>query len=112
MVVNPKPLPLVGAVTTIDCNNSSGSVQLSGLPSGNWVINPGGISGSSNTKIITGLAAGYSFTVTNESGFVSAPTAIVLISDKSSTKWTFNDGVEIGAMVSQLSLLMLLLPGL
>jgi PKD repeat protein len=28
MVVNPKPLtPLVGAVTTIDCNNSSGSVQ-------------------------------------------------------------------------------------
>jgi hypothetical protein len=95
MVVNPKPLtPLVGSVTTIDCNISSGSVQLSGLPSGNWVINPGGISGSSNTKIITGLAAGqYSFTVTNESGCVSAPTAIVLISDKSSTKWTFNDGV-------------------
>jgi hypothetical protein len=56
MVVNPKPIPLVGAVPYY--NNSSGSVQLSGLPSGNWVINPGGISGSSNTKIITGLAAG------------------------------------------------------
>jgi hypothetical protein len=58
MVVNPKPLTLGRFVTTIDCNISSGSVQLSGLPSGNWVINPGGISGSSNTKIITGLAAG------------------------------------------------------
>jgi hypothetical protein len=38
MVVNPKPLtPLVGAVT-IDCNISSGSVQLSGLPSGNGLL--------------------------------------------------------------------------
>jgi hypothetical protein len=85
---------LVGSVTTIDCNISSGSVQLSGLPSEIGLLIQEVFQVLLILKIITGLAAGqYSFTVTNESGCVSAPTAIVLISDKSSTKWTFNDGV-------------------
>jgi hypothetical protein len=61
------------------------------LPSGNWVI----IQEVFQVLLIPNnhriSCWQYSFTVTNESG-VSAPTAIVLISD-SSTKWTFNDGV-------------------
>jgi hypothetical protein len=91
VVVNPTPLrPLIGAVKPIDCN-SSGSVVLSGLPTGNWVINPRGITGSGTSTTITGLAVGsYSFTVTNEFGCASPATSIgsIVITDKSSSTWT------------------------
>ena len=88
--VNPTPLsPIIGAVKPIDCN-SAGSVVLSGLPTGNWVINPGNIAGSGASTTITGLAVGsYSFAVTNQFGCVSPATLLgsIVITDKSSSTW-------------------------
>jgi len=88
--VNPTPLaPTIVAVKPIDCN-SSGSVVLSGLPAGNWVINPGGITGSGASTTITGLAVGsYSFSVTNQFGCVSPATLTgsIVITDQSSSTW-------------------------
>lgn len=90
ITVNPTPLsPIIGAIKPIDCN-SAGSVVLSGLPTGNWVINPGNIAGSGASTTITGLAVGsYSFTVTNQFGCVSPATLLgsIVITDKSSSTW-------------------------
>ena len=53
---------------------------LSGLPTGNWTINPGNISGNTASYTITGLTVGtYKFTVTNASGCVSSATANVVV---------------------------------
>ncbi len=82
--------PVIETIKPIDCN-SSGSVVLSNLPVGNWVINPGGIIGTGISTTITGLTVGsYSYTVTNEFGTVSPATEIgsIVIADKSSSTWT------------------------
>lgn len=72
--------PTVGAKTHPNCKTSTGSVVLSGLPEGNWTINPGGITGSTNSTTISGLSAGtYNFTVTNTSGCISPVSAPVVI---------------------------------
>jgi len=90
IVVNPTPVvPLIGAIKPIDCN-SSGSVVISGLPAGNWVINPGNIAGSGTSSTIPGLAVGsYSFTVTNQFGCTSPATLMgsIVITDQSSSTW-------------------------
>jgi hypothetical protein len=58
------PAPIVSSVIQPTCTTATGSVTLSGLPSGNWTINPGGITGSGSTKTITGLSPGnYTYTV-------------------------------------------------
>ncbi|MBF7091758.1 gliding motility-associated C-terminal domain-containing protein, partial [Flavobacterium sp. ALJ2] len=62
------------------CSLATGSVTLSGLPSGTWTINPGNITGNTATKELTGLTAGtYNFTVTNAVGCTSLPSADVVI---------------------------------
>jgi hypothetical protein len=73
--------PIVGTVTQPTCTIATGSVILSGLPSGNWTINPGAITGNTSSRAITSLAAGntYNFTVTNASGCTSLPSANVVI---------------------------------
>src|SRR5690606_40291893 len=72
--------PVVGTITQPDCTIPTGSVDLSGLPSGSWTINPGGISGSGTTTTINGLSSGtYNYTVTNSDGCVSSATANVVI---------------------------------
>jgi gliding motility-associated-like protein len=59
---------------------TTGSIVLSGLPSGNWTLNPGAITGNSSTTTINGLTSGvYNFTVTNAVGCTSAATANVVI---------------------------------
>ncbi|MFE3871323.1 hypothetical protein ACFX5F_08800 [Flavobacterium sp. ZS1P70] len=61
------------------------------MPTGNWIVNPGGISGRRTNMTITDLAVGsYSFTVVGESGFTSSDTTIgnVIIADKFSSTWT------------------------
>jgi len=64
--------PTVGIITQPTCSVPTGSVVLSGLPSGNWTINPGGITGSTTSTTVSGLAGGaYNFTVTNASGCIS-----------------------------------------
>jgi hypothetical protein len=70
-----------------NCLTSSASVVLSGLPTGNWTINPGAYTGSSSTTTISGLAAllTYNFTVTNDNGCTSDTAAVVAINAQLST---------------------------
>ena len=82
--INDQPLTpataLLGTITQPGCTVSTGSVILNGLPTGNWVINPGNFSGNTSSTSINTLAAGtYNFTVTNELGCASLPTANVVI---------------------------------
>ena len=79
----PSP-PVRGTITQPSCSSPTGSVQLSGLPAGQWSItrNPGGVvtQGSGSSTVITGLPAGtFTFTVTNEAGCPSGPSAGVTI---------------------------------
>ncbi|MFH6957844.1 gliding motility-associated C-terminal domain-containing protein, partial [Flavobacterium aquidurense] len=72
--VNATPVaPSASISTQPTCETPVGSILLSGLPSGNWTINPGNITGSTITKTITDLTSGiaYSFTVTNDAGCTS-----------------------------------------
>jgi hypothetical protein len=68
--------PVLGNITQPTCAVPTGSKILTGLPSGTWTINPGAISGSGTSTTLTGLLPGmYSFTVTNEEGCTSLPSA-------------------------------------
>ena len=85
VVINAAPgapaAPTVGTITQPSCILSTGSVELTGLPTtGNWSINPGTITGSGTSKLIDLLApATYNFTVTDALGCISAPSADVKI---------------------------------
>ncbi|HOU27028.1 MAG TPA: T9SS type A sorting domain-containing protein, partial [Paludibacteraceae bacterium] len=63
--------PTVGTITQPSCTSPTGSVVLSGLPTGNWIITrtPGNITttGTTTSTTLTGLPAGatYTFTVSN-----------------------------------------------
>jgi gliding motility-associated-like protein len=68
--------PIVGTITQPTCTTATGSVILTGFPSGNWTINPGGITGNTSSKTISGLVAGnYTFTVTNAASCESIASA-------------------------------------
>jgi gliding motility-associated-like protein len=76
--------PLVGTLIQPTCSTTTGSVTLSGLPTGNWTItrNPSGITttGSGVSTTLTGLPSGtHTFTVTNAFGCISSPTTNVVI---------------------------------
>jgi len=73
--------PTAGTITQPTCIVSTGSVVLSGLPVGNWTINPGAVFGTGATTTISGLAASgtYNFTVTNDAGCTSVASANVVI---------------------------------
>ncbi|MFT3981992.1 MAG: T9SS type A sorting domain-containing protein [Ferruginibacter sp.] len=72
--------PIVGSVIQPDCSIATGSVTLSNLPSGNWTIQPGTVSGNTGSTTLSNLAPGsYSFTVTNTAGCTSAAVATVTI---------------------------------
>jgi gliding motility-associated-like protein len=78
--------PIVGTVTQPTCSTATGSVVLSGLPGGNWTINPGAITGSTSSTTISGLAAGnYNYSLTNSTGCVSAFTADIVIATQPQT---------------------------
>ena len=84
VVINTQPAtptnPTVGTIIQPTCTVSTGSVVLNGLPSGSWIINPGGITGSTTSKTISGLQEGtYSFTVTNSAGCISGSSPDVII---------------------------------
>ena len=85
VVINSVPgvaTPTVGAITQPSCAIPIGSVALSGLPSGSWVINPGAFVGSGQTTTLTGLlpSTTYAFTVTETlTGCVSAASSSVII---------------------------------
>jgi gliding motility-associated-like protein len=73
--------PIIDAVNQPTCTTSTGSVDFSGLPSGNWTltINPGGttVTGSGTTTSVSSLAAAttYTFSVEDASGCVSSASA-------------------------------------
>ncbi len=72
--------PIVGTITQPNCTVSTGAAVLSGLPSGDWTINPGTITGNTLTTILNNLPAGtYNYTVTNDVGCTSLPSATVTI---------------------------------
>ncbi|MFM2387766.1 MAG: hypothetical protein RL660_2523 [Bacteroidota bacterium] len=77
------PTPAIPTVDTIiqpTCTVSTGSVQLSNLPAGQWTINPGSITGTTASNLISGLAAGtYNFSVTNSFGCTSSSVAPITI---------------------------------
>ncbi len=86
VVINAAPVaptaPVVGIITQPSaCATPTGTVVLNGLPpAGTWTINPGGITGSGTTIIITNLIPGtYNFTVTSDAGCVSLPSTDVVI---------------------------------
>jgi len=78
---SPPAAPTTGAITQPTCALSTGSVVLSGLPAtGTWIINPGNISGTGTSKMVTNLSSGtYNFTVTNNAGCTSTGTSNVVI---------------------------------
>lgn len=85
VVINAQPVtpttPTIGTITQPTC--ATGSVVLNGLPSGNWTINPGAITGSTTSKTITGLVAGtYNYTVTNAAGCTSIASVNVIINSQ------------------------------
>ena len=72
--------PIVGTITQPSCTNSTGSVELSGLPALNWTLNPGETKGIGSTTTIAGLSSGtYNFIVTNSAGCISTTSANVVI---------------------------------
>ena len=82
--------PLLGTITQPTCAVATGSVVLNGLPSGNWIINPGNIPGNTTSTTITNLAVGttFNFTVTNAVGCTSTASANVVINAQQLKTWT------------------------
>ena len=86
IVINAAPVaptaPIVGTIThPASCSATTGSVVLNGLPAtGNWIINPGAITGTGTTTTISNLIPGtYNFSVTAAAGCISDPSADVVI---------------------------------
>lgn len=78
ITVNSNTAPTFGTITQPTCTTATGSVLLTGLPLGNWTINPGGITGNTTSTSISGLSPGpHTFTVTNANGCVSPASANV-----------------------------------
>jgi hypothetical protein len=75
----------VGKITQPTCVLSTGSVILSGLPAGNWTLDPGGRTGISSTTTVEDLTAGtHKFTVTNSAGCISSTSDAVVINEADS----------------------------
>ncbi|AWG20638.1 hypothetical protein FFWV33_03345 [Flavobacterium faecale] len=82
------PTPVIGAITHIDCSNTTGKVSVSGLPTGNWTINPGGYTGNTSTYTITGLTAGtYNFTVQASRVCLSNPSINATVNQIVTNTW-------------------------
>jgi hypothetical protein len=75
--------PAIGTITQPTCAIATGSVELTGLPSGQWRIygSPSGSAvGTSSSTTISGLAAGtYTFIVTSYTGRTSTASVSVTI---------------------------------
>lgn len=84
--VSPLPTIIPTLIVQPSCTFATGSVVLSDLPSGNWTINPGAITGSTASTTISGLTGGtYTYQVTNASGCTSLASAAVVINAQPAT---------------------------
>jgi len=90
MIVNPGlSIPIISTIIQPDCISSTGSVALSGLPSGSWSISPGGYAGNTTSTTITGLVVGtYNFKATNAAGCTSAAANDVVINSPFTNTWS------------------------
>ncbi|MBE9510629.1 MAG: gliding motility-associated C-terminal domain-containing protein, partial [Bacteroidetes bacterium] len=83
--------PLIGTITPPTCTISTGSTELTGLPStGTWTLTrySGTITttGTGTSTTISGLATGiYNYTVTNDAGCISSLSANVVIPEQPET---------------------------
>jgi gliding motility-associated-like protein len=83
--------PIIGTITQPTCTVSTGSVDLSGLPSsGTWTITPSvgsPFNGSGTTTTVNNLTESttYTFTVTNDGGCVSPASNDVVINAQPNT---------------------------
>jgi len=90
ITVNSNPAPTIGTITHPTCS-TTGSVVLTGLPTGNWTINPGGITGSTSSTTISNLITGtYNYTVTNSANCTSLPVRVDINPVANSVTPTFN----------------------
>ena len=93
VTINPTPsAPAIDSITQPNCITPTGTVVLSGLPSGTWTLtrSPGAIttSGSGTSTSISGLAAGsYTYIVTNASGCPSTSSNSVGIIAATTATW-------------------------
>ncbi|MBP1225941.1 T9SS sorting signal type C domain-containing protein [Flavobacterium sp. 1355] len=90
--VNAAPTaPIAGAINPSTCT-ASGSVTLTGLPTGTWTLTqtgsfPNSITNTGSSYTVTNLAVGtYNFTVSNGS-CTSSPLSNVQIADQSTATW-------------------------
>jgi gliding motility-associated-like protein len=76
--------PILVTLRQPTCATATGSIALNGLPeTGTWTINPGAISGSSSSIIISELAAGtYNYTVSNADGCTSLASTDIVINSQ------------------------------
>jgi hypothetical protein len=87
--------PSLGTITSPTCTMSTGSVVLTGLPSGSWTLNRYGastatVTGTGSTTTISGLASGtYTFTVSN--GTCTSDASLPLNITQTTNTW---DGVK------------------
>ncbi|MEI6047441.1 MAG: gliding motility-associated C-terminal domain-containing protein, partial [Bacteroidota bacterium] len=85
VIISPPGTPAtlrIGAITQpSSCASATGSVVINGLPATEmWTINPGAITGTGTTTIVTKLIPGtYNFTVTIASGCTSLASSTVVI---------------------------------
>jgi gliding motility-associated-like protein len=95
----PQPsAPIVGTVTQPTCVTATGSVVLSGLPSGTWIINPGAIAGSNTSTTLSGIPAGtYNYTYTDAAGCTSLATTNVVINVQPPTPVVTNQTTTISS---------------
>ncbi|NLP59371.1 PKD-like domain-containing protein, partial [Lutibacter sp. B1] len=87
ITVNPSPSVISGTPVQGSCALPIGSIELIGLPSGNWTINQAGTTansytGSGSTYTVNSLASGsYNFTVTNDDGCTSSASSNIIINN-------------------------------
>ncbi len=62
------------------CENKTADVRISGMPSGDWIINPGGYTGNGTEEIIYNVPVGtYTFTVTDQFGCIQDKAIVITI---------------------------------